>query len=324
MAKVDYQYDSGITYHEFNRTFGSEEKCREYLFNMRYPYGFKCEHCKGTFHSRFIRGSQVIFHCKSCRKQKSLTSGTLFHRSRVSLSNWFYVFFQITHAKTSISSLKLCRQSGLNYNTVHLMRHKIMEMMIKGEECFKLEGRVEIDDAYLGGKKKGGKSGRGSENKVPFVIAVEADENKQVRKTKISQVEAFTKDNIDKWALDNLGESVLAVSDGLACFEILSEHCEHEVHVTSRMPREEKNRKFKWVDTVIANIKTSIRGAHHSLNFKRHSRRYLADFQFRFNRRFHLRSVFYDILDLAMTIKSFPRKELYYLAALGGRQEVEF
>ena len=79
----------------------------------------------------------------------------------------------LTQAKTNLSMLEFSRHVGVSYPTAWLMKHKVMELMRQREEARQLTGRVEIDDAYLGGERSGGKAGRGSENKIPFVADVQ-------------------------------------------------------------------------------------------------------------------------------------------------------
>ena len=93
--------------------------------------------------------------------------------TKLPLRKWFLSMYLMTQSKNAISSLELKRQLGVSYKTAWMMKHKLLEVMVQREAPRTLEGRVEIDDAYLGGERTGGKRGRGSENKVPFVAAVE-------------------------------------------------------------------------------------------------------------------------------------------------------
>ena len=83
----------------------------------------------------------------------------------------------LTQATNNVSALELKRHLGVSYLTAWLVKHKLMEVMRVEEESRRLTGRVEIDDAYLGGEHSGGKHGRGSENKVPFIAAVQTTDS---------------------------------------------------------------------------------------------------------------------------------------------------
>jgi hypothetical protein len=113
--------------------------------------------------------------CAACRYQCSVISGTIFEATKLplSLSRWFLAIHLLTQSKNNVVALELMRHLGVCYKTAWLMKHKLMEVMREREDTRQLEGRVEIDDAYLGGERTGGKVGRGSENKVPFVAAVQ-------------------------------------------------------------------------------------------------------------------------------------------------------
>ena len=114
----------------------------------------------------------VYYQCRACRHQTTLTSGTVFAGSRVPLTTWFLAMHLLSASKTNLSALALMRHLGVCYVTAWKLKHKIMQAMLEREEPRQLSGFVQIDDAYLGGERNGGKPGRGSENKQPFVIAV--------------------------------------------------------------------------------------------------------------------------------------------------------
>jgi hypothetical protein len=102
-----------------------------------------------------------------------LIAGTLMEHTRLPLTKWFLAIYLVTQSKTNISALALRRQVGVSWRTAWLLKHKLMEAMRLREAETPLAGDVRVDDAYLGGERAGGKAGRGSENKVPFVAALE-------------------------------------------------------------------------------------------------------------------------------------------------------
>ena len=106
-------------------------------------------------------------------------AGTVFESSKLPLTNWFLAMHLMAQAKNNVSALELKRHLDVSYPTVWLLKHKIMEVMTLRETERKLTGRVEIDDSYLGGEVQGGKAGRGSPKKIPFVAAVQTTESGQ-------------------------------------------------------------------------------------------------------------------------------------------------
>ena len=106
----------------------------------------------------------------------------------------------------------------MSYPTAWLLKHKIMQVMVDREQWRQLTGRVEIDDAYLGGEVHGGKAGRGSPNKIPFVAAVQTTESGQPILMCLS-LRPFTKESIRAFAEQSLAAPATLVSDGLGCFK---------------------------------------------------------------------------------------------------------
>jgi hypothetical protein len=121
-------------------------------------------------------GTRKVFQCTGCRHQTSLIAGTVFQGTKLPLTIWFLAIYLISQAKTGLSALALKRQLGVSYPTARLIHHKLMQVMADRESRYVLDGKVQVDDTYLGGERTGGKVGRGSENKVPFVAAVSLTE----------------------------------------------------------------------------------------------------------------------------------------------------
>jgi hypothetical protein len=155
--------------------------------------------------------------------------------------------------------------------------------MSEREEAYVLKGNVLIDDAYLGGERPGGKAGRGSENKVPIVAAVSLNQAGNPIHVKISPVSGFSSQGIGLWAQGALGAGCAVLSDGLACFRsVIDAGCEHTFIVTGgRHP--DQLPEFRWINTVLSNLKTSLSGTFHAFNFAKYGKRYLGAFCFRFN-----------------------------------------
>ena len=112
---------------------------------------------------------------RECRTQSTVCSSTLFHAFKLPLTKWFQATYLVTQNKNNISALSLKRHLGVSYTTAWRVKHKLLEAMRRRESRRLLEGVVFADDAVLGGEHAG-KPGRGSENKWPFMAAVELDE----------------------------------------------------------------------------------------------------------------------------------------------------
>jgi hypothetical protein len=151
-----------------------------------------------------------------------------------------------------------------------------------------LTGRVELDDAYVGGERTGGKRGRGASGGTPFVAAVETTPKGKPVRLKLRRVASFCSQSISSFAKRALDPSGDVISDGLRCFNAVTDAwCAHLVLKTGSGVQAGRTPAFKWVNTALGNIKSAIAGTYRSLQEK-HVPRYLAEFEYRFNRRYDL------------------------------------
>jgi ribosomal protein L37AE/L43A len=285
MPRNKVQFQKGLSFAEFSRRYGTEEQCHAALVAMRWPDSFACPQCGGKAHS--YTAVRRIFQCSACRKQTSARAGTIFHKSSTPLTKWFLSMHLITAAKNDISSLELSRQIGVKWDTAWLIKQKLMEVMQQRNSIYKLEGDVQIDDAYLGGERpaKPGKTGRGAEGKLPFVIAVATRDGKPIH-MQLRRVRGFTQDAIAAYAAANIEPGSWIVSDGLNCFPGVKKAGMKHLPVVTGGGRPE-HPFFKWVNIGLGNLKSAIVGTCRSFD-EQHADRYLAAYEWRFNRRFDL------------------------------------
>jgi len=310
MAMNRIQFQPGLSMPEFLKLFGTESQCEQALERLRWPIGFRCARCDHEAHCVLRGGTHKVFQCNACRYQSSLTAGTVFQGTKLALTVWFLAIYLISQAKTGLSALALKRHLGVSYPTAWLIHHKLMQAMAVREERYVLEGHVQVDDAYLGGERSGGKVGRGSENKVPFVAAVSLSDDGHPLRTKLTPVPGFTLKAIAQWAKDHLGPESTVFSDGLACFSAVTEAgCTHQPTVVAgRKPKDLP--EFQWINTVLGNLKTSLSGSYHAFDFGKYAARYLAAFAYRFNRRFDLKSLQTRLLVAAVGCGPHPQRLL--------------
>ena len=127
-----------------------------------------------------------------------MIAGTIFASTKVPLRTWFRAMYQLTQSKGGISSLELGRRLGVTQNTAWKLKHKLMQVMMERDAGKRLTGRVEMDDAYLGGERSGGKRGRGAPGKTPIIAAVETTpEGKPVR-LKLRRVKGFRRKKVEE------------------------------------------------------------------------------------------------------------------------------
>ena len=308
MPMNSIQFQHGLSLAEFLEQFGTEPQCEAALERTRWPDGFRCPSCGCASYYPLQVGIHPTYQCCNCRLQTSLIAGTLFQSTHLPLTVWFLAIYLIGEAKTGISSLALKRQLGVSYRTAWLIQHKLMQAMAERDSNYVLEGRILIDDAYLGGERVGGKRGRGSENKVPFLAAISLDPDGHPVYSKVAPVPSFTRSAISDWAAPRLASGCSVVSDGLACFAGVTDvGCLHQpVVVGTRKPKDLP--QFYWLNTILANLKTALTGTYHALNFAKYGLRYLAAFVYRFNRRFHLDTLPMQLFDAAVTSRPHPER----------------
>ncbi len=218
--------------------------------------------------------------------------------------------FLVTQTKNGISALELKRQLGVSYCTAWSVKHKLMQVMKERDDGRPLEGIIQMDDAYWGGERHGGKRGRGAPHKVPFVAAVATNEKHHPIAMRFSKLKGFSKTEIDRWSQKHLKSSCTVISDGLDCFAAVTEAgCKHVPIVTGGGPASVKHEEFTWVNTMIGNVKKALNGTYHQVGEK-HLPRYLAEFCYRFNRRFDLASMFSRLAYVSVRTPPMPVKLL--------------
>ncbi len=276
---------------DFFEQCGTETQCQAALQAARWPRGFACPNCSGAAHTRFVRGGLPYWQCGACPHQSSLVSGAIFEASKLPLTRWFLAMQLLSQSKNKVSSLKLMCQLGICYRSAWRLRHKIMPAMRLREDLRKLSGRVEIDDAYLGGEHLCGKTGRGLPNKVPIVAAVQTTKAGHPVFTCL-RLQPHTTEQVPVFATQHIAPSFTVVSDGLWCFGATTlVGAQHEREVTGTGEASIKPPQFKCVNTLLGKLKTAISGTYHAFNYAKYAHRYLAELPYRLNRRFDMRSI---------------------------------
>jgi transposase-like protein len=227
MARNKVQYQKGLSEAAFDRHYGSEEQCRAAVAKWRWPDGFVCPHCGGRRHSRVK--TRALYQCTACRRQTSLTAGTIFAATKLALRSWFRALYHLTQSKQGISSLELGRRLGVTQTTAWAVKHKLKQVMMERDAKKRLIGRVEMDDAYLGGQRSGGKRGRGAAGKTPIVATVETTAEGRPVRLKLRRVRGFRRTEIEAFAKRSLDAGCTVVSDGLSCFRgVTAAGCTHQ------------------------------------------------------------------------------------------------
>jgi len=217
------------------------------------------------------------------------------------------MIFLMGNQKGGVSMLSLKKMLPIkHYQTVWTMGHKIRHAMSQRDSYYKLAGLVEMDDTYIGSKKKGNQ-GRGAEGKLKVIVAVETEKEKP-RFAKMEDVENLSKKMIFQAFNEKIEKDAVLKTDGWRPYSALkTDKRKHEpITVGSG---ENASGLLPWVHILISNIKGNIRGTYHGVD-KNHISRYLAEFCFRFNRRFWQKQMFNRVLNACVNSFTITYTEL--------------
>jgi len=308
MPKNKVQFQKGQSLPDFLAQYGTEDQCRNVLFNLRWPEGFFCPVCCHTEYSYIT--TRKLYQCRQCNHQVSVISGTIFDSTKLPLTKWFLAIYFVTQSKDGISSLNLARTIGISANASLRLKHKLMQTMKNRDDSVPLSGIIQMDDSYMGGRRHDGKRGRGASGKTPFVAAVSTNLEGHPEHMRLSVVAGFRSEEIRRWSAKHLDPLSIVITDGLPCFSAVEDiGCGHEALVTGGGPDSVELKEFKWINTMLGNVKNSILGTYHSVNQK-HLPRYFAEFCYRFNRRFNLKNMVKRLLYAAVNTVPIPQHKL--------------
>jgi hypothetical protein len=263
----------------------------------------------GRSHCIVKRGERQLFQCNAARKQTSVKAGTVFASSKLPLRLWFKAIHHLTQSKKGISSIELGRRLGVTQTTAWVVKHKLAQVTLERNGAKLLNGVVRMDDAYIGGERPG-KRGRGAAGKTPFVAAVAVTGDGKPDKILMRRVAGFRKVAIQKLACKALAPDAHVISDGLSCFAAVAKAgCTHTKIKTGGGAKAARKPAFKWVNTVLGNIESFWTGTYRAVREK-HVPRYLAEFEYRFNRRYKLETMIARLAYVALRTAPMPYRLL--------------
>jgi ribosomal protein L37AE/L43A/transposase-like protein len=303
-----------ISLHEFTDKYGTEEQCREHLFEKRFNTGFICPKCN---HTKGVKvTTRLLMQCSKCHYQLSATSGTVMNNTKAPIRKWYLAIYLLTSSKRGMSSKELQRQIKVTYKTAWYINKRIREAMTEAESNYTLEGNVTIDEAYFSGRKNGEnagdtpkKRGRGT-NKSKVIVAVSHKQNKPAF-AKMRVVDNFKAKTIEKFAKDTISVGASIVTDGFRAYkgQTLKNDYFHEF---DNFDKSDDKSPLKWLHILISNAKAFINGTFHGLE-RDELQSYLNEFCYRFNRRFIPHLVFDKLIDSVLVTKPVN----YYTVVLG-------
>src|SRR4051794_36134431 len=297
---------------EFERRFPDEAACAEWLLERRWGSGFACPECG---HDRFWRlGRKVLtLQCRACRRETSVTAGTVMHRSHLPLKVWFTAAWLVATHKNGMSARQLWLQLGLgSYKSAWLLLRKLRAAMVDPNRE-PLGGLVEVDETSLPFRSGGepARPGRSHEGKLLIAGAVEI-EGKGPGRTRLAVIGDYAAASLGGFVGANVADGSTVVSDGWSGYAKLKD-VKHDPRVVGDAPA---HLILPWVHRVFANAKRWALGVYHGLR-EEHLQAYLDEFVFRFNRRRTPQAAFARLLGLAVTIGPHPYDALVAMGSKG-------
>lgn len=282
--------------HALSPHFLSHEAAVEYLENLRWANGRVCPHCgvvdsEEREHYRIKRkaSTRKLWKCFSCRKQFTVTVGTIFEDSHIPLNKWLLAFYYLCASKKGMSALQLQRMLHVSYKSAWLMCHRIRWAMAEPAFAEKLTGVVEADETYVGGKARNRKKryradankniGRGK-GKAPVMVVVER--GGRARSKHIANVTGATLKGVIR---DHVDTASRMMTDAFPSYRGLEhEFATHEVinHQMDEYVRGDVH--TNTAENFFSILKRGVTGVYHHWS-EAHLHRYLSEFDFRYNNR---------------------------------------
>lgn len=294
---------------EFEARFSSEEACRAYLAQLRWPDGFCCPSCQG---SEAWVTKDWRYKCRRCHQYIPVTAGTIFHGRHKPLRLWFRAMWHITSQKYGANALGLQRELGLgSYHTAWEWLHKLRRAMVRpGRD--QLKGVVEVDETYWGGEHAG-KRGRGAEGKALIIIAVEDTSGTRkpgIGRIRLQRIANASAPNLNAFISSTITAGSTIRTDGWSGYAQVA--TQGYVHETSRSNAAVGDDELALCHRVAALFKRWLLGPYQGAVRPEHLDYYLDEYTFRFNRRTsHYRGkLFYRLVQQAVQIEPTTGKQI--------------
>ena len=271
---------------EVVQKFATEERCIKHFEKIRWPEGVRCIRCNGSRISIFNADGKTgkerhLYECMDCNYQFTVTVGTIFHDSHMTLTKWFLAIYLICSNKKGISAKELQRQLSVTYKTAWYMAHRIRLAMQEDRDfCQKFAGVCEVDETYVGGKQKGLRGRAVSTNKIP-VVAIKERTSGKIRLKAVQDVKGTT---LAQFIRFNVAPGSKIHTDEFSAYlwldssEFAHEPVNHqEIYVDGDV-------HTNGVENVWSLFKRGIMGVFHKVSSK-YLPLYLNEFEFRFNNR---------------------------------------
>ncbi len=305
---------------EFQKTFPNEPACVAYLEKLRWPDGFICRRCSLAGEPYRFKNRITVLRCRRCSADNRLTAGTVMQDSRTPLQIWFWAAYLVTSHTPGISATQFQRQLGIKrYETAFQILHKLRVATVRPErDLIGSDGHVEVDEAFVGGRTRGG--GKGVTHKALVAAAVEVralgkprrngDRKVYAGRLRLAVIRDRGQVSLEKFVRESVLPGSNVVTDGWVGYdnlEVLGYNHQPEV---IRGDHEKTDAVLPMVHLVFSNLKTWLLGTHHGVS-SHHLPAYLNEYTFRFNRRFYPMVAVNSVLGIMASVPGRTYKEFY-------------
>jgi transposase-like protein len=275
--------DMNMNLAELMKDFADESKCRAYLEALRWPNGVTCPHCKGAKIYRIASRDQFV--CASCEYQFSVTADTIFHDTHLPLATWFLATVLICEAKKGMSACQVQRSLGIKtYKTAWYLCHRIRAAMVEVNRPL-LDGKVEMDETFVGGKKRDGRGYAGAHDNKEVVIGIR-QRGGDLRFFHAKDVRSGT---LEKYIRENISEDVECLyTDDWRAYRGAAKKLRadgrhktirHKLHIYAK-----GDVYTNSIESAFSLLKRGVMGTWHKISAK-HLQSYCNEMCFRFNNR---------------------------------------
>lgn len=308
---------------QFQKAFPDEAACANYLEKLRWPIGFVCSKCGAIEKPYRFKKRSTVLRCRNCQADTHLTAGTVMHKTRTPLQTWFWAAYLVTSHTPGLSATQFQRQLGIKrYETAFQILHKLRVAMVRPRrDKIGLNDRVEVDEAFVGGRTHSKK--QGVTDKVLVAAAVEVHSLKKTRRNgkrklyagrlRLAQIPNRGQIALETFVKESVVFGSTIFTDGWPSYDNLAAlgYKHHPTIING--DHEKTDLALPMVHLVFSNLKTWIRGTHHGVSSK-HLSSYLNEFTFRFNRRFYPMEAVNSVLGIAVQVRGETYKNLYSVA----------
>lgn len=276
------------TINDLRRDFPDDDACLEWLKNYRWPEGIHCQKCDRVTKHHLMK-TRRSYSCQECGEHVHPTARTIFHKSRTPLTLWFHAVYLMAQTRGGISAKQVERETGVTYKTAWRMCRLIRSRLDEGGDP--LSGEVEVDEAYFGGRRRGGKTGRGAEGKTPVVGM--AQRKGRIKAVAVPNIKSATilpiiRDSVEKGT--TIYSDELKIYDALGYMGYGHKRILHSsgVYVVGDI-------YTNTVEGFWSLVKRGISGVYHYVSPK-YLQHYLNEYAFRYNHRNDTRPMFQSFL----------------------------